>query len=106
MQCVRHRTDGRSAFRDPCRHSNEETVMHSPLWPGILVTLAIVVLLMSFQQVVSGAVQQGESRRIAAALRADAAWRCNTMRGSRLRDDCVARLDAGALDSIGSRFPS
>ena len=78
---------------------------HSPVWPGSLATLASVALLMIFQQVVSGAVRDGESRRIAVALRADAVWRCNTLHGSSLRDGCVARLDAGPRGEIALATP-
>jgi hypothetical protein len=82
-----------------------DKVTHSPVWPGSLATLAIVALLMTFQQVVSGAVRDGQSRRIAVALHADAVWRCNTLHGSSLRDGCVAQLDAGPRDQIALATP-
>ena len=41
--------------------------VRSPVWPGILVTLIIVGLLLAFHQVVSGAVQQSELRLKAVA---------------------------------------
>jgi hypothetical protein len=52
----------------------------SPVWLGILATIAIVGLLLAFHHVVRGAVQQGELRRKATATHAEAAWRCNILR--------------------------
>ena len=59
--------------------------LRSPLAHAILATLAMLGLLLAFHQVVLGAVQQGELRRKATAMQADAAWRCNAMPGARSR---------------------
>jgi hypothetical protein len=66
-------------------------------WPGILAALAIVGLLAAFHQVVRGAVQQGELRRIATAVHAEAAWRCNALRGLHVRDNCLVEARNIAL---------
>ena len=58
--------------------------MRSPVWAGILLTIAIIGLLVAFHQVVRGAVQQGELRRQATATYAEAVWRCNALRARQL----------------------
>jgi len=69
--------------------------LRSPVWPGILAAIAVVGLLLAFHQVVSGAVQQGELRRKATAAYAEAAWRCNALRGVRaVRESCLSQLNA------------
>jgi hypothetical protein len=57
--------------------------------PRILAALAAVGLLVAFHQVVRGAVQQGELRRLASAVHAEAVWHCNALRGSHMRDSCL-----------------
>jgi hypothetical protein len=79
------------------------TAMRSPVWPGILAALIIIGLVVSFHQVVRGAVQQGESRRKATATRVEAGWRCNTMRSLVARADCLLRLDAPTRDDLPLR---
>lgn len=71
--------------------------VHSPVWPRILVTLLILGLLLAFHQVVSGAVQQGELRRKAVAMQAEATGRCHRLPGSSARDNCLLQLNALAL---------
>ncbi len=68
--------------------------LRSPLSYAIVATLAMLGLLLAFHQVVLGAVQQGELRRKATAMQADAAWRCNALPGARSRDGCLMRLNA------------
>jgi hypothetical protein len=63
--------------------------MRASVWPGTLAALAIVGLLLAFHQVVRGAVEQGELRRKATAMQAEAVWRCNALRGPLGRDDCL-----------------
>ena len=63
-----------------------------PVWSGVLATLALFGLLLAFHQVVSGAVQQGELRRTANAMQAQATWRCNALADMRLRENCLVRL--------------
>ena len=79
-------------------------VMRSPVGPGILATLTLVALLVSFHQVVREAVQQGESRRKATAARLEAVWRCNALRGVRVRANCLSQLDSTPRD--GAPLPS
>ena len=73
-------------------------VMRSPVWPGLLATLTLVALLVSFHHVVREAVQQGESRRKATAARVEAVWRCNALRSVRVRADCLLQLDSAPRD--------
>jgi len=68
--------------------------LRSPVWPGLLASLAILGLLLAFHQVVSGAVQQGELRHKATAMHSEATWRCNTLRGLRASENCRSQLNA------------
>ena len=68
--------------------------LRSPLAHAILATLAMLGLLLAFHQVVLGAVQQGELRRKATAMQADAAWRCNAMPVARSREGCLMQSNA------------
>jgi hypothetical protein len=65
-------------------------------WPGVVSALAVVALLVVFQHVVRGAVQQGELRRQAVAEQAEAMWRCKDLRSHRMRADCLSQLQASA----------
>lgn len=60
----------------------------------VLAALALLALLLTFHEVVRGAVRQGEQRRATVAAHELASWRCTTLRTTRLRDDCRAALDA------------
>jgi len=68
-------------------------------WPAILATLAIGFLLVAFQSIVRGVVQQAELRHKFAAAHADAIWRCKTLPGRRARDDCLAQVLGGPPDA-------
>ena len=68
--------------------------LRSPVWPGILVSLTILALLLAFHQIVRGGVQQGEMRRVAVAMHAEALWRCKALRGPGMRETCLGQLDA------------
>jgi len=72
----------------------------SPAWPGIAATLVSIALLIAFQQVVRAGVQQGETRRQAVAMRADAEWRCQAVRPSSARVDCFLQLDASPRGGV------
>lgn len=67
-----------------------------PVWPLMLATLLILGLMLAFHQVASGAVQQGELRRKASAVLAEATWRCNSARASSIRDTCLQQLKSAA----------
>jgi hypothetical protein len=60
--------------------------------PAILAGLALAALALAFLEVVSGAVEQGQTRRQAQLSQADATWRCNAQRDSLLRSNCRAEL--------------
>ena len=77
-----HSTRGFFGFRLPIRAIT-----------GLLATTAVLALLLAFHQVVQGAVQQGESRRQAAAALADATWRCKALRGVDHARDCLNGLN-------------
>ena len=72
--------------------------LRSLSWPGALAAVSILGLLLAFQQVVSGSVRQGELRRAAAVVQAEAAWRCNAIASSRLRDVCLVQLGTAPHD--------
>jgi len=63
-------------------------------WPAAFAGLVIVALLLSFHQVVRQSVEQGEILRMSAATRAEAVWRCNALRGARVREGCLEQLNA------------
>lgn len=75
-----------------------------PAWPRIAATVAGIALLIAFQQVVRAGVQQGDARRQAVAVRADAEWRCKALRKLSARVDCLLQLDASS--SKGPALPA
>lgn len=68
--------------------------MRSAAWPGIVMTLVIIGLVLAFDQVVSGAVEWGETRVKATAMQAEAAWRCKALQIPGVRVDCLLRLNS------------
>lgn len=74
--------------------------VRSPFWPGMLVALTILGLLLAFHQVVRGAVLQGELRLQAVALHANATSRCNSMRNVRDSKTCLSQLAARELREV------
>ncbi len=64
--------------------------------PAVLAALALGALCLTFLEVVSGAVEQGQVRRDAQLNLADATWRCNAQRDHLLRTDCQVRLGLAA----------
>lgn len=68
----------------------------SPWASGLLATLVIFGMLLAFHDVVSGAVQQSESRNKAIAAHVTATLRCNSLRDSPARDSCLLQLDTAA----------
>lgn len=61
---------------------------------GGLALAATAGLLVLFEQVVSASVQQSRQRHEASARHSAATWRCTGMPSLRLRDDCLAELNA------------
>jgi hypothetical protein len=59
----------------------------------VAVALTGLALLTAFHHVVQAGVQQGETRRKAVAVRADAEWRCMALRAPRALD-CLLQLDS------------
>ena len=76
--------------------------VRSAAWSRFAGTLAILGLVVTFHQVVRGAVQQGEVRRQATAAHAEAVWRCRTLRGQGVRVDCLLRLNS-VLPTVAAR---
>ena len=56
--------------------SAQAAAAHTAVWPAFFAALLALGLLVAFHQVVQGAVDQAKLRRQAAALHADADWRC------------------------------
>jgi len=67
--------------------------VRSPAWPRALALLTALYLLLAFHQVVAQSVRQGEVLRMATANHAEAVWRCNAMRGVRLKQSCLDPLN-------------
>ena len=65
-----------------------------PAWPIIVGALLILGLLLAFHDVVSEAAKQGELRRKASVLFAQATWRCNTAQAMSARANCLLQLNA------------
>jgi hypothetical protein len=68
--------------------------VRSPAWPTAIAALIVVFLLLAFHQVVRDAVRQGELLRMATATHSEAAWRCSSLRGLRMRESCLAQMNA------------
>jgi len=68
-------------------------VVRSPAWPRALALLTVIYLLLAFHQVVAQSVRQGELLRMATASHAEAVWRCNAMRGARVKQSCLEQLN-------------
>ena len=60
--------------------SQRWTVTRLQFWSGLLAAVALLSLLLAFQQVVQASVRQGELRQQAAAVLVDATWRCQALR--------------------------
>ncbi|MBC7619425.1 MAG: hypothetical protein H7293_10655 [Candidatus Saccharibacteria bacterium] len=68
--------------------------------PYLIGAATIVALLLTLLQVLQNAVHRGATVKAVYAERAEAQWRCNSARGSRERDDCIAqRVQASSLDN-------
>lgn len=81
-------------MRQQLQWSGLSATVRSTLWLGVLGTLMIVGMLLTFHQVVHGAVKQSELRHKASAAYAEATWRCNLLQGQGAGDTCKARLKA------------
>jgi hypothetical protein len=82
----------RPAFRSAWR------ALRSPVWPAALAAFGGLVLLLSFQLVVSRAVAHGEHRHAAWTARVQGTWRCNLVRNVNARAGCLAQV-AGVHDA-------
>ena len=65
-----------------------------PVWFSVLGVFIIMLLLLSFQQVVQGAVNQGVERHKSTALLAKATRLCKDLRDGRASERCTQQLDS------------
>lgn len=68
------------------------TASRSPVWPGIVGVFLIMVLLLSFQQVVQGAVKQGAEWHKTTALLASATRECRALPTVGASERCSRQL--------------
>jgi len=68
------------------------TTERYPVLPGVVGMVLIAGMLLAFLQVVSGAVQQGEARRVATAAQQVATARCTAMRGPSAQEACRVQI--------------
>ena len=65
-----------------------------PQWvPAAAAAVALVGLLVAFQQVVQHQADQGQARQQATAAQSESVWRCHSLPGRRLRDACMNELN-------------
>ena len=68
--------------------------------PYVIGAVTVVALLLTLLQVLQNAVHRGATVKAVHAERAEAQWRCNSERGPRERDNCIAqRVQASSRDS-------
>lgn len=85
--------------------------LHPPVWLSILGTLVILAMLITFHQVVRGAVQQGQLRQKAISLQAGAIGRCTILPGRQASDRCLLQMRAiangdGVTDAASMQLAS
>ena len=78
-------------------------LLSHPACPAVAAALLLFGLLFAFHQVVSGAVEQGNQRRMTTAAQADGAWRCRVLHGSVLRTACAPAGEAPAPNTAHGR---
>ena len=64
-----------------------------PLWQLALALALLIGLLAAFHGVVSAGVTRAETRHQATRTHGEALWRCKSMPGRNLRNDCLRQLD-------------
>jgi hypothetical protein len=70
--------------------------VRSLVWQAVLGALIAAGMLLTFHQVVHGAVQQSALRHKASAVHTEATWRCNALQGQAASDSCLLKLNAAA----------
>lgn len=81
------------------RRDEHHHLSHEGRWPGWPLMMAVVVLLamlLVFHYVVRGSLQQSELRHKAAAVHAEAIWRCNNLKGREVSGHCLLQASAEA----------
>lgn len=67
----------------------------TPSWvPAAVAAVALVGLLVAFQQVVQRLADDGQARQQATAAQSESVWRCHALRSRELRDSCMHELNA------------
>ena len=65
-----------------------------PQWlPAAAAAVALLGLLVAFQQVVQHQADQGQARQQATAAQSESVWRCHSLPGRSLRDTCMHELN-------------
>ena len=83
----------------------KQAARRAPLWPGIVGIFIIMALLLSFHQVVQGAVKQGAERNIASALLARASRECKALPSLVVVERCAGLLKtSGTPTAIQTAF--
>jgi len=72
-------------------------LLSHPASPAVLAALMLFGLLFAFHQVVSGAVEQGQQRRMITAVQAQIEWRCRIRADSGHRAACAPTGEVPAL---------
>lgn len=82
-----------------------QATRRTSLWPGMVGVVTIMALLLSFHQVVQGAVKQGADRHIASAQLASATRECKALPSLVAIDRCTGLLKAsGAPVALQTAF--
>lgn len=74
--------------------------VRSPVWLGLLGALTIMGMLLTFHQVVHGAVQQSVLLHKATAVHAEATRRCNVLQAPGASESCRLQLNAALADTV------
>lgn len=75
----------------------------SPGWPVILAAVIMLGMLLTFHQVVRGAVHRSELRHKAAHLHDEVTWRCKILRGLSESESCLSQLNGADEDDALSQ---
>jgi hypothetical protein len=78
----------------------EPAARRAPIWPGIAGIFIMMALLLSFHQVVQGAVKQGAERNIASALLASATRECKALPSLVAINRCTGLLKTPVASTV------
>ena len=90
---------------EPGHWQVKQAARRAPLWPGVVGIFIIMALLLSFHEVVQGAVKQGAERNIASALLAKATRECKALSSLVAVERCTGPLKtSGTPRAIQTAF--